>query len=259
MSTFVKGGGVNTPFGRNEFLRSNQDVKTESYTLAASTVPARTIDGATGQKILQPGTVLAKITSGPEAGKVGPFKRQAVSSEVQSVGVVGATAGSFTLSFDGETTAAIAWNANAAAVQAALNALSNVDAGDIVVTGGPANTTAFTLTFGGQYAGENVAQTTVDGAGLTGGAVTNTTTTDGGTAGAGATDGRGDAANIVGLNQTFLPWQLIERDVEVAAVYECTAVQAWCIELNSSDAEIALTNTTADAMRGVKGLDILFK
>lgn len=62
-----------TPFGINEFLRSTQDVKTESYTLAASTVPAQTIDGNPGQKILQPGTVVAKITSGPEAGKIGPY------------------------------------------------------------------------------------------------------------------------------------------------------------------------------------------
>lgn len=62
-----------TPFGVNEFLRSTQDVKKESYTLAASTVPAQTIDGATGQKILQPGTVVAKITSGPETGKIGPY------------------------------------------------------------------------------------------------------------------------------------------------------------------------------------------
>ena len=73
MSTFIKGGSTSTPFGRNEFLRSTQDVKTESYTLAASTVPARTIDGVAGLKILQPGTVLAKITSTGEAGKVGPL------------------------------------------------------------------------------------------------------------------------------------------------------------------------------------------
>lgn len=67
-----------TPFGVNEFLRSTQDVKTESYTLAASTVPAQTIDGNANQKILQPGTVLAKITSGPETGKVGPYSTDTV-------------------------------------------------------------------------------------------------------------------------------------------------------------------------------------
>lgn len=149
MSTFVKGGSTGTPFGRNEFLRSTQDVKVESYTVAASTVPARTIDGNAGQKILQPGTVMAAITSGPEAGKIGPFQ-------------------------------------------------------------------------------------------------------------AGVTDGRQTAANIVGLDMTFLPWQLIERDVEIGVVYQCTAVQAWCKELDATGVEIALTNATADAMRGGKRLQVNF-
>lgn len=44
------------------------------------------------------------------------------------------------------------------------------------------------------------------------------------------TDGRQLVANIVGINDTFLPWQLVERDVEVAVVYEATVVQAWCFE-----------------------------
>lgn len=150
MPGFVKGGSTATPFGRNEYLRSTRAPKFESYMCAASAIPARTIDGVTGQKILQPGTVMAKITSGADAGKVGPFM-------------------------------------------------------------------------------------------------------------AGVTDGRQTLANIVGLNDTFLPWQLIERDVEIAVAYDCTAVQAWCKELDAAGLEIALTNTTADAMRSVKGMDILFK
>jgi hypothetical protein len=150
MASFTKGGGNTTPFGRNEFLRSVRDVKTDSFTLAASTVPSRTIDGVAGQKILQSGTALAKITSGPESGKVGP-------------------------------------------VQAA------------------------------------------------------------------ATDGRADAANIVGLCMTFLPWTLVERDVEVSVVYEASVVQAWCKELNAAGAEIVLTNTTADAMVGKRTIDLRFR
>lgn len=150
MPSFTPGPALRTPFGRNNFLRSTQDVKTESYTLAAATVPAETIDGATDQKVVQPGEVLAKITTGDDAGKVGLFQP-------------------------------------------------------------------------------------------------------------GGTDGRELAANIVGINNTFLPWQLMERDVEVAAVYECTAVQAWCFERDAAGARIALTDGTADAMRGTKGLDIHFK
>ena len=150
MPAFVKGGAARTPFGKNAYLRSTRGLKFESYTCAAATVPAETIDGNANQKVLQPGTVMAKITSGADIGKVGPFQ-------------------------------------------------------------------------------------------------------------AGVTDGREALANIVGLNDTFLPWQLIERDVEIAVLYEGTAVQGWCYELDAAGARIALTNATADAMRGVKGMDITFK
>lgn len=149
MPSFAKGGGLRTPFGSNEYLRSTQDVKKDSYTFSAASLPTETIDGVV-QKVLKPGEVLASITSGPEAGKVGVFQ--------------------------------------------AL-----------------------------------------------------------------ATDGRQTAANIVGLNDTWLPWQLLESDREVAVTYECTARQAWCTERDAAGARIALTNTVADAMRGLKGLDIRFK
>jgi hypothetical protein len=144
MPSFVKGGANRTPFGKNQYARSTQDLKFESYTLAAATVPAQTIDGNAGQKILQSGVTLAKITSGPDAGKVGPYQGQA--------------------------------------------------------------------------------GTTV-------------------------TDGRQTAANIVGINDTFLPWQLIEADREVAVCYEGSLVQGWCLEYDNAGLPIPLTNTTAAAMQ----------
>lgn len=150
MPSYQQGGAARTPFGNNEYHRSTKAVKKESYTVAASTVPAITIDGVPGQKILYPGTAMAKITSGPEAGKIGPVQ-------------------------------------------------------------------------------------------------------------AGVTDGRQTAGNIVGLNDTFLPWQLMEHDEQVSVAYDVAAVQGWCLEYDAAGLLIALTNTTADAMRGTKGLDILFK
>ncbi len=156
MPGFTKGGSTATPFGRKEILRSVRDVKTESFTLAASSLPARTIDGVAGQKILQPGLVLAKITtaagtsSAADVGKVGPFQ-------------------------------------------------------------------------------------------------------------AGVTDGRQTLANIVAVNFTFLPWQLMDRDVEVSGIYEAALVQAWCTELDSGGLEIALTNTTAAALVASKSLAITFR
>lgn len=72
MPAFTKGGGDRAPFGVNEYLRSTTaGVITESYMCSAASVPAETIDGH-DQKVLQRGEVMAKITSGPEAGKVGP-------------------------------------------------------------------------------------------------------------------------------------------------------------------------------------------
>lgn len=135
----TSGSGVRTPFGKNQYLRSTKGVKTESYTCAKASVVAETIDGDATQKVLQPGEVIAKITSGADSGKVGPF------------------------------------------------------------------------------------QATV-------------------------TDGRQTTANIVGINDTFLPWQLMERDVEIAVTYDAAVVQAWCFERNAAGARIALTNTTRDAI-----------
>lgn len=250
-----------TPFGRNVFLRSTQDIKTTSATVAASTVPARTIDGYPGQKILQPGTVLARITSGPEVGKVGPFQA-AGTDEVQTITATGTwTGGTYTLTVLGATTAAITWNANAAAIQTAVrNAVAaanpTYDVTTLEVTGGPLNSTPVVITYNGAL-GVDVAAATINTASVTGTTPSaNVVTT---TAGApGATDGRQTAANIVGICNTFLPWQLTERDVEVAVIYEAAVVQARCIELNAAGAEIALTNGTANAMIAQKSIDIKF-
>jgi hypothetical protein len=115
-----------TPFGKNQFLRSTRDLKVESYTLAAATVPSKTIDG----------------WAGPEDPAAGHRPGQ-----------------------------------------------------------------------------DHLRRRLGQGRSVPGGA---------------ATDGRQTLANIVGLNRTFLPWQTIERDVEVGVVYECAAVQGWCIELDAA-------------------------
>lgn len=114
-------------------------------------------------------------------------------NERQTVTITGTpTGGTFTLTFQGNTTAGIAFNGAAAAVVAALEALPNIDAGEVTATGGALPGTAVVVTFGGQYAGVNVAQMTASAAGLTGGtspAVTVTTTAAGG--GAAGTDQTG--------------------------------------------------------------------
>lgn len=75
--------------------------------------------------------------------------------------------GTFTLTFSGQTTAGIAYNASAATVQTALQALSSIGSGNATVTGSAGG--PWTVTFGGTLAATNVAQMTASGASLTGG------------------------------------------------------------------------------------------
>jgi hypothetical protein len=104
-------------------------------------------------------------------------------NEVQTVTVGGSgLGGTFTLQFDDETTAAIAYNAAIGTVESALEALSNLETADVAVTGSAG---AYTITFSGQYANTNVPTLVADGTALTGTAPTVTvlTVTEGGVAG----------------------------------------------------------------------------
>lgn len=88
--------------------------------------------------------------------------------DIQTVTITGApTGGTFTLTFGGDTTSGIAYNAAAADVQAALVALASIGAGNVGVTGnaGGPYTVEFKGTLG--YASQSVM--TASGAGLTGG------------------------------------------------------------------------------------------
>jgi hypothetical protein len=100
-------------------------------------------------------------------------------NEVQTLSTTGTvTAGTFTITWNGQTTTAIAWNANAATVLAALEALSNIAVGDVAVTGGPLPATPVVVTFTGNLGVSNVvAMTTTDT--LTGGSTAVATTTGG--------------------------------------------------------------------------------
>ncbi|WP_278465791.1 LamG-like jellyroll fold domain-containing protein [Gimesia maris] len=90
------------------------------------------------------------------------------SNEVQVVtlGGTAATGGTFTLTFNGETTATIAYNADAATVQSALEGLSSYGSGDFAVTGSAGG--PWTVTFTGSLAGTNVSLMTINVTNLTG-------------------------------------------------------------------------------------------
>jgi hypothetical protein len=96
-------------------------------------------------------------------------------NELQTVTVTGSSAGTLTLTYSGQTTAAIAYNAIASVVQTALEGLSNIDLGDAVATGGPLNTAPVTIEFKGTLAHTNVAALTFTSSLTGGGAVIATT------------------------------------------------------------------------------------
>lgn len=257
MASFLKGGARRGPFGKNTFLRSTQDVKTQSFTLAKGTVPYETIDGYQ-QKVLQAGEVMAKITSGTNAGKVGPFQAAGTDAQLTVTKAGTWTSGTYTLSYGGQTTAPIQYNDTAATVQAALRALSGLGV-DVAVSGGPLNTTPLVVAFSGQQGGQVIPLTalTVDTTNIVGGGTAAVTVSTAGVSG--ATDGRQTLANIVGLNNTFLPYQALDRDVEIAVIYEATAVQAWCFERDLNGVRTALGNTTAAQLVASKSLSIMFQ
>lgn len=159
-------------------------VKRGGITIDYTTVPA----DANGRRIIRGGTAMGKITA---SDKYGPYLPQ--TNEVQTIAVTGSpTGGTFTLTWSGQTTAPIPYNATAAQVKAALEALSNINPGDVDVTGGPLPGTAVVVTFKGQYIGTDVATITDTSAGLTGGTTPDvgiTVTTAGG-ANPGGADGR---------------------------------------------------------------------
>jgi hypothetical protein len=106
--------------------------------------------------------------------------QNAAQNEVQLVTITGSpTGGTFTLSWNGQTTAAIAFNATTDVVQTRLAALSNLGVGNVQVGGNPG---AWQVQFTGTLAATDVAQMTATSS-LTGGtspAVTVSTTKVGG-------------------------------------------------------------------------------
>jgi hypothetical protein len=96
-------------------------------------------------------------------------------NDVQTVSISGTpTGGTFTLTFalpggQSQTTAAIAYNATAANVQSALQALTNIGSGNVTCTGGALPGAGVVCTFGGSLGNMPVPLMTANGAALTGG------------------------------------------------------------------------------------------
>ncbi|MEW2393060.1 hypothetical protein AB0933_32335 [Streptomyces venezuelae] len=151
------------------------------------------------ERKLKSGIPLGKVTA---TGLYAPYA--AVSNEVQTLTVTGGpTGGTFTITWSGQTTSALAYNATAAQVQTALEALSNIAPGDVTVTGAAGG--PWTLTWGGTQLGEDVAAPTTTES-FTGGTspdITIATTTAGGAAT--ASDGSQVFAGFLFTEVAFSP------------------------------------------------------
>ncbi len=104
---------------------------------------------------------------GSQYVKIHAVAATALVNEVQTItpSATSPDAGTFKLSFGGQTTAALNFNDNAVTVTSALEGLSTIGAGNVVVTGSLA--TAFTATFGGTLAATDVDMITTSSVTLT--------------------------------------------------------------------------------------------
>lgn len=140
---------------------------TVATTYTAATIDASgeaqgiAIDPADNHLYVAEGT---RISTYDSSGKLGI-------DEVQRITLLEAAAGTFTLEFEGQTTPALPYNAGAAEVQAALEALSTIGAGNASVETIADNSfvRVFAATFVGSLSHTQVPLLVADGSGLTGG------------------------------------------------------------------------------------------
>lgn len=119
------------------------------------------------RRYLVAGTVLSKRSDNTYEAYTGATSVAAVNQQ-QLLAITGPpTGGTWQIGFKGQETTALAYNANAAAVQAALQALSTIGASNATVTG-TYNGGGFTVTFVGALAATEQPRLSVDPTQLTG-------------------------------------------------------------------------------------------
>jgi PKD repeat protein/glucose/arabinose dehydrogenase len=151
---------------------------------------------------------------GINAGGMGPFNDQ-LTDEQQTVRAQGATGGTFTLTFKGQTTAPLPFDATAVQVDAALEALSTVGANNVQVAGGPVNSATATTSvyFRRALQQADQPQLTGDGAGLTGATLAIATPQEGGWFQRPSADARRGA-----LNTNDLRGKVLRMDVKAGDI-----------------------------------------
>lgn len=226
MPNFTVNKAARQPFGKNAYLRSTQDIKTDSATVAAAAFPVGVTDGnvrtATNRVLT---TNVATITTSAAHG-------YNVGDQV-IVNIGNAT-------FDGKrTVTAVPTSTTFSFERVAADVTTGAATGTVIGGGDVSKVLQPGTVIAKITSGANIGKYGVFQAGVS--------------------DGRQTAANIVGVADTFVPWMLLERDVDIAVTYEATVVQAWCIEYNAAGQPIALSNTTRDAILALPNVQLIFK
>jgi hypothetical protein len=190
----------------------------------------------------------------------GPTDLAPRSSEIQ-LATVKAEGGTFTLSFEGSTTGPIAFDAEASAIETALDGLPSValPGGEIAVSGGPGGSGGdhpYFVSFGGELAGIDVAQMNADGSALSGptAEVNVSTQTQGGSPGTGEIAAY--AQNVGGLVTDGSP---ITMNVELPVGLEApasVASEGWSCVVNGARSTVTCTSSE-DVKPGTPTKDIL--
>ena len=110
------------------------------------------------------------------AGNLDARSYFAAINEEQVINLNGATGGTFTLTYNGNSTAGLNFNASAAGIRAALETLAGINPGDVAVSGAAGN---WTVLFTGALAGTDISELAIDGSGLAFNLATVTTLFDG--------------------------------------------------------------------------------
>ena len=137
-------------------------------------------------------------------------------NETQQVDVGGATAGDFTLTFEGDTTGPIQFDSGPGAVQSALEALTSVGSGNVSVNGAAGG--PWMVEFVGDLGFTDVAELTGDGSDLTDGALTITTTEPGVSGGTFTLTRTGSGPS------NPIPWNATPAEVEAALTADGTGI-----------------------------------
>lgn len=156
-----------------EVVASDKDDVTSTLTVTVEFVRH---DGTTVQRTMSYNATTGRFEYTPVAGT---DERQLITRSGTISG------GSFTIqvpaNFKGGpfTTVGINWNDNAATIEGKIEALANVGAGNVMVTGGPVSTTNVTINFRNELGGKDLGQIVLNSSLTGGGSITPSTTVAG--------------------------------------------------------------------------------